>query len=79
MLDTALSGAVKEALAAELEFWTSSATLVKLAERNYFGEEGLPEHLKNFIGDSKYIDLHVFCLALITRCLFCLVVYIFLN
>lgn len=58
LLNSQLTAVVKETLAPELEFWSASKTLTKLAEGNYFSEEGQshewPEALKMFISDGWF-------------------------
>lgn len=54
-----LSNAVKEALIPETEFWSSSKTLVTLAEGDYFKNENsvvYPDKLKKFLGSGNYND-----------------------
>lgn len=47
---TGVATAVKEGLQAESEFWSSSKTLLKLSESNYFETSEFPPELKEFIG-----------------------------
>lgn len=52
-----LSSAVKEALLPDTEFWSSSKTLITLAEGDYFKKNDhvvYPEELKTFLGSGKY-------------------------
>lgn len=52
-----LSNAVKEMLIPDTEFWSSSKTLMTLAEEDYFKQnDGVvyPEKLKNFLGCGEY-------------------------
>lgn len=52
-----LSSAVKETLMPDTEFWTSSKTLLTLAEGDYFKNNDVvtyPEKLKIFLGSGKY-------------------------
>lgn len=52
-----LSNAVKEALIPETEFWSSTKTLITLAEGDYFKNNGsvvYPDKLKKFLGSGKY-------------------------
>lgn len=52
-----LSSAVKEALIPETEFWSSSKTLITLAEGGYFDKNDnvvYPNVLKTFLGNGKY-------------------------
>ncbi|BES93758.1 DNA mismatch repair protein [Nesidiocoris tenuis] len=56
LLSNAVASALKEALTPETEFWTSADTLIKISERKYF-EDGLPEALKKFVGDSDALGL----------------------
>lgn len=54
-----LSNAVKEALIPETEFWSSSKTLVTLAEGDYFKNGNnvvYPDKLKKFLGSGNYND-----------------------
>lgn len=58
VIDTMLSNAVKEALVPETEFWSSSKTLITLAEADYFKIDDnivYPEMLKTFLNCGKYI------------------------
>ncbi|XP_034233656.1 DNA mismatch repair protein Msh6-like [Thrips palmi] len=61
LLNSQLTAVLKETLAPELEFWSASKTLTKLAEGNYFNEEGQshewPEALKMFISDVDSLGL----------------------
>jgi hypothetical protein len=57
VIDTMLSNAVKETLMPDTEFWTSSKTLLTLAEGDYFKNNDVvtyPEKLKIFLGSGKY-------------------------
>jgi len=57
VLDTMLSSAVKEALFPDTEFWSSSKTLITLAEGDYFRSDDTviyPEKLRTFLGNGKY-------------------------
>lgn len=57
VIDTMLSNAVKETLMPETEFWTSSKTLLTLAEGDYFKNNdnvAYPEKLKTFLGSGQY-------------------------
>ncbi|XP_050523673.1 DNA mismatch repair protein Msh6 [Daktulosphaira vitifoliae] len=58
VIDTMLSSAIKEALIPEVEFWSSSKTLVTLTEGDYFKKDNntvYPEKLKEFLGcDSDF-------------------------
>lgn len=52
-----LSNAVKEALIPDTEFWSSSKTLITLAEGDYFKKDDnvvYPEKLKTFLGNGNY-------------------------
>lgn len=52
-----LSSAVKDALIPDIEFWSSSKTLITLAEGDYFKHNNnvvYPEKLKTFLGSGKY-------------------------
>lgn len=52
-----LSSAVRDALIPETEFWSSSKTLITLAEGGYFKNDDnvvYPEKLKVFLGNGKY-------------------------
>lgn len=63
VIDTMLSSAVKEALMPDTEFWTSSKTLLTLAEGDYFKNDDkvvYPEKLKTFLGSGKYNKAHCF-------------------
>lgn len=59
-----LSGAVKEALIPDTEFWSSSKTLITLAEGDYFKSNDTvlyPEKLRHFLGNGKcLINLYLF-------------------
>jgi len=58
VMDTMLSNVVKELLTPETEFWSSSKTLITLAEGDYFknGDNVIyPDKLKVFLGSGKYI------------------------
>lgn len=55
-----LSSAVKDALIPDIEFWSSSKTLITLAEGDYFKNNDnvvYPEKLKTFLGSGKYYYL----------------------
>lgn len=57
VIDTVLSNTVKEALIPDVEFWSSSKTLITLAEEQYFKNNDnvvYPEKLKIFLGSGKY-------------------------
>lgn len=57
VIDTILSNATKEALIPDTEFWSSSKTLITLAEGHYFKKDDnvvYPEKLKTFLGSGKY-------------------------
>uniref|UniRef100_A0A1B6HAN9 DNA mismatch repair protein n=1 Tax=Homalodisca liturata TaxID=320908 RepID=A0A1B6HAN9_9HEMI len=56
VLNTSLTSAIKEHLAPESEFWSSTKTLTTLSERKYF-EDGTPEGLKPFLSDSDSLGL----------------------
>lgn len=52
-----LSSAVKEALIPDTEFWSSSKTLITLAEGDYFKKDDsvvYPEKLKLFLNSGMY-------------------------
>lgn len=52
-----LSSSVKEALIPDTEFWSSSKTLITLAEGDYFKSDDTvvyPEKLKTFLGNGKF-------------------------
>lgn len=56
VIDTMLSNAVKEALISDTEFWSSSKTLITLAEGDYFkkGDNVVyPAKLKQFLGSGE--------------------------
>ncbi|KAJ1520643.1 hypothetical protein ONE63_003750 [Megalurothrips usitatus] len=61
LLNGHLTAVAKEVLAPESEFWSASKTLSKLAEGDYFSEEGKshewPETLKMFISDVDSLGL----------------------
>ena len=52
VLNTALSGVVKDQLQSDSEFWTASKTLVKLIE-NYYKDNKLPKELNEFMGQGE--------------------------
>lgn len=57
VIDTMLSSAVKESLIPDTEFWSSSKTLITLAEGDYFKNDDnvvYPTKLKMFLGSGKY-------------------------
>lgn len=57
VIDTMLSSAIKESLISDTEFWSSSKTLITLAEGDYFknGDNVVyPEKLKTFLGSGNY-------------------------
>jgi len=57
VIDTMLSSAVKESLIPDTEFWSSSKTLITLAEGDYFKNADnvvYPKKLKMFLGSGKY-------------------------
>lgn len=58
-----LSSAVKEALNPDTEFWSSSKTLVTLAEGDYFKTDDnviYPDKLKKFLGSGKHYDTFLY-------------------
>ncbi|XP_073972274.1 DNA mismatch repair protein Msh6 isoform X2 [Rhodnius prolixus] len=57
ILSTSVSNALKEQLSPVIEFWTTSDTLTKLNERNYFTDGKLPETLRSFIGEVDSLGL----------------------
>jgi len=65
VIDTMLSSAVKDALIPDIEFWSSSKTLITLAEGDYFKNDDnvvYPENLKMFLGSGKYyLKCTLFC------------------
>ncbi|XP_054273047.1 DNA mismatch repair protein Msh6-like [Macrosteles quadrilineatus] len=56
VLNTSLVTVMKEQLAPESEFWSSTKTLTTLSERKYF-EDGTPEGLKQFLGEFDTLGL----------------------
>lgn len=55
-----LSSSVKEALIPDSEFWSSSKTLITLAEGDYFKNADnvvYPNNLKTFLGSGKYYKI----------------------
>ncbi|XP_014252185.1 DNA mismatch repair protein Msh6 [Cimex lectularius] len=74
ILNTVVASTLKEALTPESEFWTSSNSLLKLAEKKYFQDGVTPEPLKSFIGEvdslgltaSQESEMAVSCLGAIT-------------
>ncbi|XP_025192945.1 DNA mismatch repair protein Msh6 [Melanaphis sacchari] len=61
VIDTMLSNAVKDALIPDIEFWSSSKTLITLAEGDYFKDNDnvvYPEKLKTFLGSDSDLQLN---------------------
>lgn len=60
-----LSSSVKEALIPDAEFWSSSKTLITLAEGDYFKNADnvvYPDNLKHFLGSGKYyFKIEIYC------------------
>ncbi|XP_065225587.1 DNA mismatch repair protein Msh6 [Planococcus citri] len=56
VLNTALSGAVKDQLQSDSEFWSASRTLVKLIE-NYYKDNKLPKELNDFLGEDGSVNM----------------------
>uniref|UniRef100_A0A1B6M5Q0 DNA mismatch repair protein MutS-like N-terminal domain-containing protein n=1 Tax=Graphocephala atropunctata TaxID=36148 RepID=A0A1B6M5Q0_9HEMI len=56
VLNTSLTSVLKEHLAPETEFWSSTKTLTTLSERKYF-DDGTPDGLKQFLSDSDSLGL----------------------
>lgn len=52
LFNTVLSSALKDSLAPEKEFWSSSKTLITLVE-NYYPDKNLPALLLKFLGEGK--------------------------
>lgn len=56
LFDTVFSEIRKESLHSDNEFWSSSKTLIILAEGSYFEDQEFPDGIEKFIGGSKYIS-----------------------